>query len=313
MSLYVNNNTTAFNVFSSYTQNLNGLRGSMSRLSSGVKSVKDDAAGVAISEQMRSQARSTSKARNGVENGLSLLQTADSWMQKVNDMLGRMHELSVEASDGTKTSGDKGNIQTEFKELQDEISRVTSKSTSAAKFNGLYLLRGGNGQATVAGDGVGSGKIKLQVGADVNQTIDLSLENLQVSNTATIGTVHSYTYSTNHAVLTSTHTTVSWASVIDSSKMSVGSTDAIGKVQQAIEHIANSRAKVGAQQNRLENTRSGLLAYEDNIRASESKIRDVDMARESTELAKFQILSQVGNAMLAQAGQLPAAATRLIG
>lgn len=313
MSLYVNNNSTAFNVFSNYTNNMGGLKSSMSRLSSGVKSVKDDAAGVAISERMRSQARGSAMARHGVENGLSMLQTADSWMQKVNDMLGRMHELGVEAADGTKTANDKSNIQTEFKELQDEITRVTSRSTAAAKFNGLYLFRGGNGVGDSDGDKVGTGKIALQVGADIDQEVNLKLADLQVSNTATIGTVHSYTYSTNHSVTGSTHTTVAWASVIDSSKLSVGSADAIGKIQAAIDHVANSRATVGAQQNRLENTRSGLLAYEDNMRASESKIRDVDMARESTELAKYQILSQVGNAMLAQAGQLPQAALRLLG
>jgi len=133
-----------------------------------------------------------------------------------------------------------------------------------------------------------------------------------VSNSATIGTVHSYTYSTNHSVKGSTHATVSWSSVIDSAKMTVGSTDAVGKLQAAIDHVANGRAKIGAQQNRLENTRAGLLAYEDNVRSAESKIRDVDVARESTELAKFQILSQVGNAMLAQAGQLPQAALSLL-
>ena len=171
MSLYVNNNSAAFNVFSSYTSNLNGLRGSMSRLSSGVKSVKDDAAGVAISERMRSQARGSAMARNGVENGLSLLQTADSWMQKMNDMLGRMHELGVEAADGTKTTGDKANIQTEFKELQDEIARITSKSTAAGKFNGLFLFRGGNGQGVTAGDKVSTGSIKLQVGSDYTAPI----------------------------------------------------------------------------------------------------------------------------------------------
>ncbi len=313
MSLFVNNNSTAFNVFSSYSNNLNGLRTSMGRLSSGVKSVRDDAAGVAISERMRSQSRATSMARMGVENGLSMLQTADSYMQKINDMLGRMHELAVEASDGTKTATDKGNIQTEFKELQDEIVRVTSRSTSAAKFNGLYLLRGGNGQAVTAGDKVGSGGIKIQVGADNGQTISLTMADLQVTATATVGTVHSYTYSTNNTVKGSTHTAVKWNSVIDSTKFSVGSADAIGKLSSAIDYIANNRATIGAQQNRLENTRSGLLAYEDNLRASESKIRDVDMARESTTLAKYQILSQVGNAMLAQAGQLPQAALRLIG
>lgn len=313
MSLIVNNNTAAFNIFTSFTQNATAMRSSMSRLSSGVKAVADDPSGVGISERMRSQARSSAMARFNLENGISLLQTADSWLQKMSDMLGRMHELAVEAKDGSKTTTDKANIQAEFQQLQDEITRVTSRSTAAAKFNGLYLFRGGNGVANPAGDAVGAGSIDMQVGADVGQTLSLSLNDLQVTNTAVIGTVHSFTYSTSGTVSGSTHTSVKWNSVIDSNIMSVSSGDAVGKVAEAIDHIANARATIGAQQNRLEHTRSGMLSYEDNLRAAESKIRDVDVARESTELARNQILSQISNAILAQANQLPQAAVQLLG
>ena len=104
-----------------------------------------------------------------------------------------------------------------------------------------------------------------------------------------------------------------WSSIVDSDSFSVRSEDAVGKLAQAIDFIANARASNGAQQNRLEFTRSGLLAYEDNLRAAESKIRDVDMARESTDFAKYQILNQVSNAMLAQANQLPGQVLQLIG
>ena len=106
---------------------------------------------------------------------------------------------------------------------------------------------------------------------------------------------------------------MTWASVVDVTKTSVGSSNIVGMVQAAINHISNARAKMGAQQSRLEQTRGGILAYEDNLRAAESKIRDVDMARESTELAKYQIMSQVSNAMLTQANQLPSSASRLLG
>jgi len=313
MSLNISNNTTAFNVLSSYTSNMVGLKKSMSRLSRGTKEVSDDPSGIGISERMRSQIRASGMARNNVENGISLIQTADAWMQRINDMLGRMHELAVEANDGTKTSIDKTNIQGEYKELQDEIARITSKSTSAAKFNGLYLFRGGNGNAVTAGDGVGSGKLTVQVGSDVDQEMTVTLADLQVTNSAAIGTVHVYTYSTNHSVTGSTHTAVSWGSVIDSVKSSVASTNVVGMLQSAIDHVSNSRSRLGAQQSRFEQTRNGLLAHEDNMRAAESKIRDVDVARESTELAKYQVLTQVANAMLTQANQLPASATRLLG
>ena len=127
MALAVNNNTTAFNVWSNFSSNAVNMRKSMGRLSTGVKTVGDDPSGVGISERMRSQSRNVSMARANVDNSLSLLQTADSWMQKMNDMLGRMSELSIEAGDGTKTTEDKGNIETEFKELQKELTRVTSR------------------------------------------------------------------------------------------------------------------------------------------------------------------------------------------
>ena len=313
MSLTVNNNSAAFGVWSNFSANAVNVKKAMGHLSTGVKGVADNPSGVGISERMRSQNRNISAARSNVENSLSLLQTADSWMQKINDMLGRMSELSIEAGDGTKTDGDKANIQTEFLELQTEIERITSKSTAAAKFNGLYLFRGGNGVAVLSNDGVQTGNINVQVGPDINQTVDLSLKDLQSTNTEVIGSIVEYDYNSSNVVTGSTRTSVTWSSIVDTENFSVRSADAVGKLAKAIDFIANARASNGAQQNRLEFTRSGLLAYEDNLRAAESKIRDVDMARESTDFAKFQILNQVSNAMLAQANQLPGQVLQLIG
>ena len=313
MGLAVNNNTSAFAVWTNLASNSKNVSKAMNRLSTGVKGASDNPAGVGISERMRSQARNVSAARNNVENSLSLLQTADSWMQKMNDMLARMSELSIEAGDGTKTETDKDNIQIEFKELQTEINRITSKSTAAAKFNGLYLFRGGNGVAVLTGDGVQAGNINVQVGPDLNQTLDLNLKNLQITNTEIIGSIISYEYNSDNVVTASTRTDVTWSSVIDSSKVSVSSGDVIGKLAKAIDFIANARANNGAQQNKLEQTRSGLLAYEDNLRSAESKIRDVDMAKESTQFSKYQILNQVSTAMLTQANQLPQQVLSLIG
>ncbi len=313
MSLQINNNATSFNVFANYNRNLMGLKRSMGRLSRGTIDNTDDPSGIGISERMRSQIRATAMARNNIDNGVSLIQTADAWLQKINDMLSRMHELAVEATDGTKTSLDKSNIQVEFKNLQEEITRITSKSTAAAKYNGLYLFRGGNGNSISNGDKVSSGSIELQIGSDVGQTVKLDLVDLQVTATTKIGTIHTYTYSTNNTVKGSTHTTVTWASVIDATKSSAGSANVVGMIQRAIDHVSDARSKMGAQQSRLEQTRGGILSYEDNLRAAESKIRDVDMARESTELAKYQIMSQVSNAMLTQANQIPSSAARLLG
>ena len=264
------NNTTAFSVYTSFASNSTALGKSMTRLSTGVKSVVDDGAGVGISEGMRSQARSTAMARNNVENSISLLQTADGWMQRMSDMLSRMHELSVESNDGTKTDDDRLNIEAEFGQLKSEINRIVS---SAAKFNGQSLL-----------DATFSGGVATQVGADSGQTIDIDITNMAsvmsgVTNVLTTG----------------------------------AASGMITELQTQIDAVAQARASIGGLQSRFENTRAGLLTYEDNIRAAESKIRDVDAARESSEMSKHQILTQVSNAMLAQANQLPGSVLQLIG
>ena len=301
MALAVNNNTSAFNVFTSYTNNIGNMKKSMARLSSGVKTAEEDAAGVGISERMRAQIRSTGMARQNTENGLSLLQTADSWLQKINDMLSRMHELSIESGDGTKSSQDISNIQSEFKELQTEIGRITDGTSSAAKFNGLYLFRGGDGRANLNTTTAG---ISVQIGADLGQKVKLDLKQLDKSATDSL----TYTNATGGTG------SINWSAVISGdTSLSVRSSEVIGKVSAAIDHIANSRATLGAQQSRLNQTMGGLLAYEDNLRSAESKIRDVDVASESSQFAKYQILSQISNAMLAQANQLPGSALQLIG
>ncbi len=313
MGLQVYNNAAAFNVWSNYSANTNMMQKSMNHLSTGVKSSADDPSGIGISEKMRSQARNVSMARNNVDNSISLIQTADSWLQKINDMLARMSELAVEANDGTKTEEDKANVQIEFEALQDEIQRITSRSTAAAKYNGLYLFRGGNGIAVLTGDGVQTGNISVQVGSDNNQKVDLNLVDLQVSNTEVIGSTVSYSYASNNVVTSSVRETISWSSIVNSNMVSASSTASIDKLYRAINFISNARARLGAQQNRLEQTRSALRSYEDNLRASESKIRDVDMAFETTEFSKYQILTQVGNSMLAQANQLPQQVLQLLG
>jgi len=268
MAIGTVNNPTAFNVYSNYSKSSTGLQKSMSRLSSGVKGVEDDGAGVGISERMRSQAKSTGMARSNVDNAISVLQTADGWMQEISDSLSRMHELAIESNDATKTDTDRQNIQAEFGQLSTEIERVVD---GAAKFNGKGLLNGSTNSAT-------------QVGADSGQTITLQVTNLSAVVDGILGV---------------------------STAASAGA--AITSIQTQIDNVGKARASVGGLQSRFEHTRSGLLTYEDNIRAAESKVRDVDMARESSEMSKNQILSQVGNSMLAQANSLSQGVLSLIG
>lgn len=309
----IQNNTAAFNVWSNYTSNLSNMQKSMSKLSTGEIASTDDPAGIGISEKMRAQIDGVSMARQNSDNAISLLQTADAWLQKVNDQVSRMKQLAIEANGGIMSDSDKENIQTEFGAMQDEITRITSKYTAAAKFNGIYLFRGGDGTAVVSGDAVTTGSISVQVGSDVNQKLDLTLSNLQVTNTEVVGSVHTYSYGSGTTVLASSHDNVTWASIIDTSKMSVGDTNVIGKLDVAISFVAKSRASVAAQQNRVSQTSDGLLSYEDNMRSAESKIRDVDMASESTSFAKYQVLTNAANAMLAQANQLPSSVLQLLG
>ena len=309
----INNNTAAFNVWSNYTTNLSKMQASMGKLSTGEIATTDDPAGVGISERMRSQIGSVSMARQNTDNAISMLQTADSWLQKINDQVSRMKELSVESQSGTASATDKDNIQVEFKAMQDEITRITSKYTAAAKFNGIYLFRGGDGSVDNSGDKVGTGSIAVQVGADVNQKITISLNDLQVTNTQSIGSVHTYSYGSGTTVLGSSHDSVTWASVIDSSKMSIGDSGVSGKLDVAVNFISNARASMGAQQNRIQQTNSGLLAYQDNLTAAESQIRYIDMAKETTNFSKYQVLTNASNAMLAQANQLPQNVLQLLG
>ena len=318
----IQNNQPAFNTWTNYTTNLGYMQKSMKKLSTGMIGNTDDPAGIGISERMRSQISATSMARQNTDNGISLAQTADSWLQKVSDMVSRLKSLSIE-SEGIMSKQDKANVQTEFSAMQSEITRITSFYTSAAKFNGLYLFRGGNGVAVSTGDAVQTGNITIQIGADVDQKVTMSLKDLQVSNTAIVGTMQTYVYNSSHVITASAHTIVHWNSIIDVNKMSIGLTppaasmnakaNIIGKIDMAIDYIANARASMGAQQKRIESSREGLMTYEDNLRAAESKIRDVDMARESSEFAKYQILVNAGLSVLGQANQLPQSVLRLLG
>ncbi len=263
----IQNNTAAFNVWASYSQNSGALKKSMTKLSTGVISNTDDAAGLGISERMRAEIKGVTMARNNVNNAVSLVQTADGWLQKINDMTGRMKALAIENA-GIVSSTDKTNIGKEFDALVAEVQRIvgtTSTDTNAAaQFNGNNLLAAGK-------------TFTVQIGASSGQTISIT--------GGSMGTLVS--------------------------GFSAGT--ALTTIDAAINTVAGTRADLGAQQVRLEHTAAGLTSYEDNLRSAESKIRDVDMARESSIFAKNQILTSAANAMLAQANQLPNSIMQLLG
>jgi flagellin len=291
--MQVLNNAPAFSVWNNYANSVKGMRSSMSRLSSGekIQSAGDDPAGLAMSERLRAQARNSAAGAQNIENQISYIQTADSWLQKVHDILGRMSELAVAANDGTKDSTDMDNLQEEFEQMQKEVQRITDGSSTAAKYNGKALFQGE--------DRV------IQVGPDYGQTFTLSSINLQSSDATSIGKYGS------------SSTTVTWGSLVDDNELSIGvqsaAEHAVAKLNLGTDYISQKRAVLGAQQSRLKHTLEGLRSYEDNIRGAESQIRDVDVAKETTEFSKYQILTQVGTAMLAQANQLPQGVLQLIG
>jgi len=320
--MQINNNVPAFAVWKNYTNNVTELRKSMSKLSSGLRIVNagDDPAGLAMSERLRTQYRNSAAAANNVENKINYLQTADSWLQKVHDILGRMAEISVMANDGTKSQIDRDNLQVEFAQMQKEIQRITSGATAAGKFNGLYLFRGGSGVPTMTGDGVetGFGAVRLQVGPDSNQVFNEMAINLESDNFTVVGSYNTYSYgSVNMTLLGSSMNNVDWASIICCQQLSVSvqsvAQGAVDKLNIGIDYVSSIRAVLGAEMNRMSQTLSGLRNYEENIRATESRIRDVDVAFETTNFSKYQILTQIGTAMLAQANALPGMVSMLVG
>jgi flagellin len=277
--MQVLNNAPAFQVWKSYTQNVTNLRASMGKLSSGLKiqSASDDPAGLAISERLRAQYRNSAQAATNIENDIAYMQTADSWLQKIHDILGRMSELAVAANDGTKSEGDRANLSTEYNQMQQEISRITTGTNAAGKYGGTHLFTGG--------------QISVQVGPDSGQLFEGSAIDLQTTAGG-----------------------ASWASLFDYSIATQSlANNAVATVNKAIDFISSKRAVLGAEQSRMTHTLEGLRNYEDNIRASESRIRDVDVAKETTEFSKYSILTQVGTAMLAQANAMPQGVLQLIG
>jgi flagellin len=240
---------------------------STEKLSSGYKinRAADDAAGLAISEKMRSQIRGLDRASLNAQDGISAIQTAEGALNEVHSMLQRMNELATQAANDTNTSTDRAKISDELQALGSEIDRVAETT----QFNTQNLL-----------DGNFSDK-KLQVGALSGQTIAITISAMKLS---TIG-------------ITPSNLT---ASKINSN---AGAGEVMAEVQSAIDKVSTQRSKLGALQNRLEHTIRNLDTTSENTSAAESRIRDTDMAKEMVAYSKNNILAQAGQAMLAQANQ----------
>ncbi len=281
----INTNLASLNAQRNLNSSQSSLTTSMQRLSSGlrVNSAKDDAAGLAIAERMNAQVRGMNVAVRNANDGISLAQTAEGALGKVGDALQRMRELALQARNATNSPSDKESLNKEYGELAKEIQRVLGGTT----FNGKNILGGDAGSQT------------FQVGANVEDfdTIDIVTTDMTLSTTISTVAGSGGTPPTEG---------IGSASTVESLETVVLNIDA------AIDLINAERATLGAAQSRFEAVISTLQISVENQSAARSRIMDADFAAETANLSRAQILQQAGNAMVAQANQMPQQVLQLL-
>jgi flagellin len=271
MGLRIQNNVEAFNAHRQLTGTATKAAKAMEKLSSGyrVNRAADDAAGLAISEKMRGQIGGLAQAQRNANDAISLVQTAEGALNEVHSMLQRVRDLRVQYDSGTLSTDDKAAIESEVKALGTEISDITTKT----EFNDINLLSSASA-------------LSFQVGANSGETISVAA----VTLSAAIGSGG----------------TGGLSEVIAFSAGATGfSGVSLDALDNAIKNVSTKRSDFGAVQNRLEHRLNNLATYQENLVASESRIRDVDMASEMVNFTKLGILQQAGTSMLAQANQAP--------
>jgi flagellin len=276
MGLRIQNNIDAFNTHRQLQISSSAASSSMEKLSSGyrINRAADDAAGLAISEKMRGQIGGLDQAQRNAQDGVSLVQTAEGSLDEVHSMLQRLRDLKVQFNNGTLDSDDQDAIAAEVSQIGQELGNIASDT----EFNGNKLLQGAT--------------FKFQVGANDNETITTTA----VTLSGAIGTSGTGGLSEITALSTT---------ALAKTALSSGSLSTIDVIDNAIKNISTARANYGAVQNRLDHRLNNLATYQENLTASESRIRDVDMAAEMTNYTKENILQQAGTSMLAQANQAP--------
>ena len=276
MAINIQTNIAALSAQKNLGANQKLLAGSFQRLSSGyrVNSAADDAAGLAISESMKSQIRSYTVAQRHAGDAQSMAQTAEGALGDVHDIMGRMRELAMQSSNGDLGSTDRGYIATEFKSLQQEVGRIQK----SAQFNGQLLIN-----ATAA-----AAPVKFQVGLNNTAADQISVSFGGVALTTVTGTATDLSTAT-------------------------GALNALATIDSAIQTVSTARSNFGTVMNRMDFATSNIQTMQLNITAANSRIRDVDVASETANLSRNQVLTQAGTAVLAQANQIPQLALSLIG
>jgi len=278
MALNIQTNIASQSAQINVQRNQSNLMGSFQKLSSGfrVNSAADDAAGLAISESMKAQTRSYTVAQRNAADGISMAQTAEGALGEIHDVLGRMRELGMQAANGSLSSTDRDSVSKEFQSLQDEIGRIQGSS----KFNGSTLIDAGAANPV---------NFQVGLGGDSTDQISISFSNVDLST-----------------VIDKTGTVVTGTD-------GTAAVSSLASIDAAISKVSDSRSGFGAAINRLQVATNNIQTMSLNLSSANSRIRDVDVAAETANMARNQVLTQAGVSILAQANQLPQLAFGLIG
>ncbi|MBP7737350.1 MAG: flagellin [Spirochaetes bacterium] len=282
--MIINHNMSAINANRTIKFKDWDLQGNMEKLSSGLRINKagDDASGLAVSEKMRTQIQGLRQAERNTEDGMSFIQTAEGYLNQTSSIIQRIRVLAVQAANGIYSNEDRQLIQVEVSALVDEVDRIASQ----AEFNRFKLLTGSYSRTNP------KASMWFQLGANMNQR-----------KRVYIGTMTAQALKFRDGT----------GKIIVSLSAPQGANSAIGIMDQSLQRIGKQRADLGAYYNRLDMTAKGLMAAYENTQASESRIRDVDMAEEMSEFSRNQILQHTGTAMLAQANVLGQSVLKLLG
>jgi flagellin len=277
--MIINHNLTAMNAYRNLASVNERVDKNMEKLSSGMRinRAADDAAGLAISEKMRGQIKGLNMATKNSQDGISLIQTAEGALNETHSILQRMRELSVQSANDTNTTEDREKLQLEMNQLRQELDRVSTST----EFNTRKLLTGEYAE----------GGLTFHIGANKDQNVKLNIADMSATYLKVNG-------GTDEEALS-----ISTQEDANSSILTVNN---------ALERVSEERANLGALQNRLEHTINNLRVSGENLQASESRIRDADMANEMVSLNKDRIISQAGTAMLAQANTSPQSVLQLL-
>ncbi|MDQ0048934.1 flagellin [Paenibacillus polymyxa] len=297
--MIINHNIAAMNTHRQLNANTTNTNKAIEKLSSGLRINRagDDAAGLAISEKMRGQIRGLDMATKNGQDSISLIQTAEGALNETHSILQRMRELAVQSSNDTNTDKDREALQNEVDELAKEITRISNTT----EFNTKKLL---DGSASGSSGVTSSADLTFHIGANQGQNITLTIKAMDADTLGVTGS------NASNAGAAGTTAAIANDGISISSQTSADA--AITTINTAIETVSAERAKLGAYQNRLEHTINNLGTTSENLSAAESRIRDVDMAKEMMNQTKNNILAQASQAMLAQANQQPQAVLQLL-